>query len=276
MPLQLLTRMAFARLHEGPILTGSEGRPGRDILPVAGPLPPPGPGRPRVVAAGMTSTSASPPPPFPHPPAEARAAIGRLVARHAIFAGIEDRAGPLPWIIRPPGFPGLLRAICAQLVSNEAAFAIWRRVSALPGATTPEGFRRLDPERVGIEGGLTRQKVRHGRALAEAILTGALRLDALDAMGDEEAVAHLCTVKGIGRWTAEVHLLFSHQRPDVFPVGDLALQAAAAHLLGLPARPDAKAMAAIAADWAPDRAVAARLLWHHWLHHTKRATLDPA
>jgi DNA-3-methyladenine glycosylase II len=95
-------------------------------------------------------------------------------------------------------------------------------------------------------------------------------------MGDEEAIIHLCTVKGIGRWTAEVHLLFSHQRPDVFPVGDLALQAAAAHLLGLPARPDAKAMAAIAADWAPDRAIAARLLWHHWLHHTKRATLDPA
>ena len=224
----------------------------------------------------MAPTSASPPPPFPHPPAAARAAIGRLVARHAIFAGIEDRAGPLPWIIRPPGFPGLLRAICAQLVSNEAAFAIWRRVSALPGATTPDGFLALDPERVGIEGGLTRQKVRHGRALAEAILTGALRLDALDAMGDQDAITHLCTVKGIGRWTAEVHLLFSHQRPGVFPVGDLALQAVAAHLLALPARPDAKAMAAIAADWAPDRAVAARLLWHHWLHHTKRATLDPA
>ena len=224
----------------------------------------------------MEPTPASPPPPFPHPPAEARAAIDRLVARHGIFAGIEDRAGPLPWPVRPQGFPGLLRAICAQLVSNEAAFAIWRRVSALPEATTPDGFLALDPERVGIEGGLTRQKVRHGRALAEAILAGALRLDALDGMGDEEAVAHLCTVKGIGRWTAEVHLLFSHQRQDVFPVGDLALQAAAAHLLGLPARPDAKAMAAIAADWAPDRAVAARLLWHHWLHHTKRATLDPA
>ena len=219
---------------------------------------------------------ASPPPAFPHPPDWARAAIGRLVGGHPIFAGIEDRAGPLPWPVREQGFPGLLRAICAQLVSNEAALAIWRRVSALPGATTPEGFLALPPERVGIEGGLTRQKVRHARALAEAILSGALRLDGLDAMGDEEAVAHLCTVKGIGRWTAEVHLLFSHQRPDVFPVGDLALQAAAAHLLGLAARPDQKAMAAIAADWAPHRAVAARLLWHHWLHHTKRATLDPA
>ena len=224
----------------------------------------------------MLPPPASPPQPFPHPPDWARAAADALVASHACFAGIEDRAGPLPWTVREKGFPGLLRAICAQLVSNEAAFAIWRRVSALPGATTPEGFLALGPERVGIEGGLTRQKVKHARLLAESILAGALRTDALEAMADEAAVAHLCAVKGIGPWTAEVHLLFSLQRPDVFPSGDLALQAAAAHLLGLPARPDAKAMAAIAQAWAPHRAVAARLLWHHWLHHTKRATFDPA
>lgn len=217
----------------------------------------------------------SPPPPFPHPPDWARAAAARLATRHAVFAGIEERAGPLPWTVRARGFPGLLRAICAQLVSNEAAFAIWRRVASLPGATTPEGFLALDPERVGIEGGLTRQKVRHARALAEAILSGALRLDALEGMPDEAAITHLCQVKGIGRWTAEVHLLFSHERPDVFPSGDLALQAAAAHLAGLAARPDARAMAAMAAEWAPHRSVAARLLWHHWLHHTKRATLEP-
>jgi DNA-3-methyladenine glycosylase II len=203
-------------------------------------------------------------------------AADRLAVEHAVFAGIEDRAGPLPWPVREPGFPGLLRAICAQLVSNEAAFAIWRRVSALPGATTPDGFLALPPERVGIEGGLTRQKVRHARALAEAIVTGALRIEALAAMDDQAAIAHLCQIKGIGPWTAEVHLLFSLGRPDVFPSGDLALQAAAGQLMGLPARPDAKAMAAIAAAWAPYRSVAARLLWHHWLHHTKRATLDPA
>ncbi|PWS37003.1 hypothetical protein DFH01_08975 [Falsiroseomonas bella] len=218
----------------------------------------------------------SPPPPFPHPPDWARAAAQELAMRDPVFAGIEDRAGPLPWILRPKGFPGLLRAICAQLVSNEAAFAIWRRVSALPGATTPEGFLALDPERAGIEGGLTRQKVRHARALAEAILDGSLPLDRLEALPDAEAVAALCRVKGIGRWTAEVHLLFSHERPDVFPVGDLALQAAAAQLRGLPARPDARAMEAMAAEWAPWRSIAARLLWHHWLHHTKRATVDPA
>jgi len=217
----------------------------------------------------------SPPPSFPHPPGWARDAADRLAERHQVFAGIEERAGPLPWPVRERGFPGLLRAICAQLVSNEAAFAIWRRVSALPGATTPEGFLALEPARVGIEGGLTRQKVAHARGLASAILDGTLRLDLLDAMEDEAAVAHLCRVKGIGRWTAEVHLLFSLGRPDVFPSGDLALQAAAGHLAGLDARPDAKAVAEMARGWAPHRSVAARLLWHHWLHHTKRATLDP-
>jgi DNA-3-methyladenine glycosylase II len=219
---------------------------------------------------------ASPPPPFPHPPAWVHDAVAALGARDPIFADIEARAGPLPWTVRERGFAGLLRAICAQLVSNEAAFAIWRRVSALPGATTPTGYLALDPARIGIEGGLTRQKVAHGRVLAEAFVTGALSEAMLDALDDEPAIAALCRIKGIGRWTAEVHLLFSLQRPDVLPVGDLALQAAAAHLLGLPARPDAKRMAEIAQAWAPHRSVAARLLWHHWLHHTKRATMDPA
>jgi DNA-3-methyladenine glycosylase II len=207
----------------------------------------------------------------------ARAAIARLVAIHPRpFAGIEDRAGPLPWITRERGFPGLLRAICAQLVSNEAAFAIWRRVAALPGATTPEGFRALDPARIGIEGGLTRRKVAHGRALAEAILDGRLRLGEIDSMADEEAIAHLVAIRGIGRWTAEVHLLFAHERPDVFPAGDLALRAAVAERLGLRERPAIPALAAMARAWAPHRAVAARLLWHHWLHHTGRRTTDPA
>lgn len=224
----------------------------------------------------MPSPLASPPPPFPHPPAWARAAVDALVARDPVFAGIEGRAGPLPWPVREAGFPGLLRAICAQLVSNEAAWAIWRRVASLPGATTPEGFLALEPERVGIEGGLTRQKVRHARALAEAILEGRLDLDALAGLPDAGAAAQLCAIKGIGPWTAEVYLLFSLDRPDVFPAGDLALQAAAAERMGLPARPAAKAMAAIAQAWAPYRSAAARLLWHHWLHHTKRATLDPA
>jgi DNA-3-methyladenine glycosylase II len=224
------------------------------------------------------SLSPSSPPPLPSPlPAWARDAADTLAARHrTLFAGIEARAGTLPWITRERGFPGLLRAICAQLVSNEAAFAIWRRVAALPGATTPAGFLDLDPARIGIEGGLTRQKVAHGRALAEAILAGRLRLGELDSMEDEAAIGHLMQVRGIGRWTAEVHLLFGYERPDIFPAGDLALRAAVAERLGLVERPSVAALHEMAGAWAPHRAVAARLLWHHWLHHTGRRTTDPA
>lgn len=224
------------------------------------------------------SLSPSSPPPLPFLlPIWAREAADSLAAHHPrLFADIEARAGALPWVTRDRGFPGLLRAICAQLVSNEAAFAIWRRVAALPGATTPEGFLALDPARIGIEGGLTRQKVAHGRALAEAILQGRLRLDSLDTLADEDAVAHLVEIRGIGRWTAEVHLLFAHHRPDIFPAGDLALRAAVAERLGLAARPSVAELQEMARAWAPHRAVAARLLWHHWLHHTGRRTTDPA
>ncbi len=226
----------------------------------------------------MSLSPSSPPPHYPQDiPDWARAAIERLVSIHPrIFAGIEARAGALPWITRDRGFPGLLRAICAQLVSNEAAFAIWRRLAALPGATTPEGFLALDPARIGIEGGLTRQKVAHGRALAEAVLAGRISEPMLEALPDEAAIAALTAIRGIGRWTAEVHLLFAQGRPDIFPAGDLALRAAVAERLGLAVRPAIPELAAMARAWAPHRAVAARLLWHHWLHHTGRRTTDPA
>ena len=227
-----------------------------------------------LLAAGMATPHASP----PHfsPPSWARDAVAELALRDPDFVRIEAIAGPLAWHRRPRGFPGLLRAICGQWISNEAAAAVFRRVSALPGATEPAGLLALSTDALCGTGGLSRQKAAHARALAEACLDGTLRLDLLDTMPEDEAVRHLCRVRGLGPWTAEVHLLFSLGRPDVFPSGDLALQAAAGHLLGLPARPDAKAVAAIARDWAPVRSVAARLLWHHWLHHTKRATLDPA
>lgn len=223
----------------------------------------------------MSPSLASPPPVFPHPPDWARAAVAVLVARDPALAGIEARVGALPWQPRSKGFAGLLRAICGQMISNEAAGAVWRRLSALPDATTPAGLLALDPARLGIEGGLSRPKIAAARALAEAMLAGRVRLDDMEAMDDAAAVAHLCAVPGIGPWTAQVHLLFGHGRPDIFPAGDLALQAAIAHLRGLPSRPAAPELAAMAEAWRPFRAVAARLLWHHWLHHTRRSTIEP-
>lgn len=206
-------------------------------------------------------------------PPQSRAALDELVRLDPDLAGIELAAGPLPWRSRAAGFPGLLQAIMGQQISNQAAAAIWRRLAALPGALTPAGLLALDD--AALRGaGLSRPKIAHSRALAAAFMNGSLSTEALAAMDDEAAVAAMSAVRGLGRWTAEVYLLFALAREDVFPAGDLALAAAVADLKRLPARPNPAALRAIAAAWAPHRALAARLLWHHWRFRTGRPTMD--
>ena len=207
------------------------------------------------------------------PPASARIAIGRLLLIDPAFAAIEAAAGPLPWRSRAGGFPGLLQAIVGQQISNGAAAAIWRRLAAIPGALDPAGLQALSDD--DLRGaGLSRPKVLHARALAQAFLDGRLDEAELAAMGDEDAVAAMSAIRGMGRWTAEIYLLFALAREDVFPAGDLALAASIADLKGLPARPNPAALRQLAAAWAPHRAVAARLLWHHWRFRTGRPTMD--
>ncbi len=234
----------------------------------AGPDQPlPGP----AIVAAVDGRSA--PDRFPHPPAAARAALDRLIARDPDLGRIEAEAGPLPWRVRAPGFAGLLQAIVGQQISNQAAAAIWRRLAALPGAGAPEGLLALDE--AALRGaGLSRPKVAHARALADAFVDGTLRADALAALEDEAAIAAIAGVRGLGRWTAEIYLLFALAREDVFPAGDLALAAAAADLKGLTARPKPPALRALAEAWRPSRALAARLLWHHWRHVTGRPSMD--
>jgi DNA-3-methyladenine glycosylase II len=210
---------------------------------------------------------------FPQPPAAARAALDRLIASDPDLAGIELRAGPLPWRTRAPGFPGLLQAIVAQQISNQAAAAIWGRLRAIGGALEPAGLLALSDE-VLRAAGLSRPKVAHARVLAAAFLDGTLDPVAIAAMDDEAAVAAIASVRGLGRWTAEVYLLFALGRHDVFPAGDVALAASAAHLKGLEARPGPVQLRALADAWRPARSLAARLLWHHWRHVTGRPALD--
>ena len=210
---------------------------------------------------------------FPHPPPEAQRALEALIRADPDLAGVLERAGPLPWRTRAPGFPGLLQAIVAQLISSQAAAAIWGRVRALPDALDPAGFLAL-PEDDLRAAGLSRPKVAHARLLAHAFANGTLGAEALAAMGDAEAVAAITSVKGLGLWTAEIHLLFSLRRLDVFPAGDIALAGAAADLKRLPARPDPRALRALAEAWRPARSLAARLLWHHWRHMTGRPAMD--
>ena len=145
---------------------------------------------------------------FPHPPAAARAALDRLTASDPDLAGIEARAGPLPWRTRTPGFPGLLQAMVAQQISNQAAAAIWGRLRAVAGVLEPAGMLALSDE-VLRTAGLSRPKIAHARVLAAAFLDGTLDPVAIAAMDDETAVATIAAVRGIGRWTAEVYLLFA-------------------------------------------------------------------
>ncbi|MBB5690650.1 DNA-3-methyladenine glycosylase 2 family protein [Roseomonas alkaliterrae] len=161
------------------------------------------------------------------------------------------------------------------MISNQAAAAIWGRLSALPGILHPEGLLATSDE--ALRGaGLSRPKVAHVRALAAAVAEGRLDLGALRDAPDAEAVAALSAIPGLGPWTAQVHLLFGFERPDIFPAGDIALAAGLAHLKGLVERPKPRALAAMAEGWAPRRSLAARLLWHHWRHVTGRPAGEAA
>ncbi len=210
---------------------------------------------------------------FPHPPRAARIALNKLARLDPDLGRIEAEAGPLPWRVRQAGFAGLLNAIVGQQISNQAAAAIWGRCQNLQDCLTPEGFLALDETQLRTAG-LSRPKIAHGRAVAEAFRSGILATDALAAMPDEEAVRVISSVRGLGIWSAEIYLLFALQRMDVFPAGDLALQAAAADLKGLPARPGPATLRTLASPWQPYRALAARLLWHWWRHVTGRPSMD--
>ncbi len=206
-------------------------------------------------------------------PAHARAALDRLALLDPDLAGIEAAAGPLPWRTRAAGFPGLLQAIVGQQISNGAAAAIWRRLAAIPGALDPGGLLELDDAALRAAG-LSRPKVLHARALATAFAEGRVDAGGLAAMDDEAAIAALSAIRGTGRWTAEVYLLFALERADIFPAGDLALAASVADLKRLAMRPGPAALRRMAETWAPHRAIAARLLWHHWRFRTGRPTMD--
>lgn len=202
-------------------------------------------------------------------PEWANRALTELTNLDPLLGTIPQRAGPLPWRRREAGFAGLLRSLCGQMISNQAATAIWGRLAALPGALNPDGLLALSDE--ALQGaGLSRPKLRHARALAEAFADGRLSAAVLADLRDEAAVAAIAAIPGFGPWTAEVHLLFGLDRPDIFPAGDLALAASVAALRDMPERPKPKHLAALAGAWRPWRSMAARLLWHHWRHVTGR------
>lgn len=192
---------------------------------------------------------------------EAAASLG---TRDVRLGAVLQRHGAPPLWAREPGFPTLIHIILEQQVSLASARAAFQRLLALASPLTPERFLEFDDATLKTVG-FSRQKTRYGRELARAVLSGSLDLAGLNDMDDEDVRAALTSVKGIGRWSADIYLLMALGRPDVWPSGDLALAVAARSVLGLDSLPTSTQLLDLAEAWRPWRAVAARLLWHAYL-----------
>ena len=191
-----------------------------------------------------------------------RASIDSIAAIEPAFASALARIGYPEPRISTPGYVTLLRAIVGQQVSIKAAAAIWARVDSVTGGAADPAKVAAASEEALRSAGLSRMKALYAHSLAEEVLSGRLDLHALPK-DDEEAIAALTHVKGIGRWSAEVYLLFAEGRVDIWPAGDLAVQIEVGRILGLEAKPNEKQTRALAEPWRPHRGAAAVFAWHH-------------
>jgi DNA-3-methyladenine glycosylase II len=176
---------------------------------------------------------------------------------------MDERTPAFAWRTSIGGFAGLVRIITGQQVSIAAAAAIWARLEAGLGAVTPEAVAARDIQ--GLRAlGLSAPKARYVRAIAEAHLCGATDLRRLHALDDAAAAQALCGLTGVGRWTADIYLMFCEGRRDVFPAGDLALQEGLRMAEGWRMRPSERELLARAEQWRPHRGVAAHLIWAYY------------
>jgi DNA-3-methyladenine glycosylase II len=197
--------------------------------------------------------------------------VALLAAAEPAFARALELAGPpAPLPVRPPGFGTLLKIILEQQVSITAAEAMWRKLDVACRPLTPDAFLRLDDGTLRACG-FSRQKAAYGRALALDLAEGRLDLDAVHAAPDDEAGAMLVRLKGIGRWSAEIYLMFALGRPDVWPADDLGIQVGLQEVLGLAERPRRDAADLLAEPWRPLRTTAARMVWHAYLWRRRRS-----
>jgi DNA-3-methyladenine glycosylase II len=191
------------------------------------------------------------------------AALDHLSAVEPAFAAVLERHGAPEPRCSDPGASTLLRTIVGQQVSVAAARAMWGKLENAYGSPPNlEAVLNASDDDLRLAG-LSRQKAGYARSLAGLVLSGELDLAALPAE-DEEAIALLTRIKGIGRWSAEIYLLFAEGRPDVWPAGDLAVQVEIGRLLGLDAKPSEKHLRELAQPWRPHRGAAAVLAWHSY------------
>lgn len=191
------------------------------------------------------------------------ASLDALAAIEPAFAVAIERAGYPPPRVRDRGYATLLRTILGQQVSVASAQSIWNKLEAQVGdLTDPANIAAASDEQLRAAG-LSRQKVSYARSLAEEVMSGRLDFARLPE-DDDDAIAQLVKIKGIGRWSAEVYLLFAEGRPDIWPAGDLAVQIEIGRILGHDERPPEKLMRDLAEAWRPHRGAAAILAWHHY------------
>jgi DNA-3-methyladenine glycosylase II len=190
-------------------------------------------------------------------------AVKALTERETAFAGVVDKFGVPDPRVSERGAQTLLRTIVGQQVSVAAARSMWAKLEAAFGS--PPDLNKLlkasDDELRAA--GMSRQKSGYIRSLAQLVLSGELDLENLPT-DDEEAIALLTKIKGIGRWSAEIYLLFAEGRPDVFPAGDLAVMIELGRLMGLDEKPSEKQLRELAEAWRPYRGAAAVLAWHSY------------
>lgn len=193
--------------------------------------------------------------------AQIKQGIDAVAAIDPRFSRALEHAGYPEPRIRERGYTTLLRTIVGQQISVAAAASVWNKLETALGDGCPAQAVAASDFAALRACGLSAQKQGYARSLAELTLSGGLPLDNLPA-DDEEAIALLTQVKGIGRWSAEIYLLFAEGRPDIWPAGDLAVQEAVKRILALPERPAEKAARALAEPWRPHRGAIAILSWH--------------
>ncbi|MCB2088734.1 MAG: DNA-3-methyladenine glycosylase 2 family protein [Sphingomonadaceae bacterium] len=190
-----------------------------------------------------------------------RVGIDHAAACEPTFAAALGKVGYPEPRIRERGYRTLLRTIVGQQVSVAAASSVWRKLEERLGANlAPDALLSADFDTLRACG-LSRQKQGYARSLCELVVVGELDFDNLPA-DDEAAIEELTRIKGIGRWSAEIYLLFAEGRPDIWPAGDLAVQAGIGKILGLAERPSEKATRALSEGWSPHRGAVAIFTWH--------------
>jgi len=192
--------------------------------------------------------------------------IPRLIEKDKMFQVILDLYGPPGFPSRPPGFESMCKTILEQQVSLGSARASFNKLKDMVIDIAPQNLSDISDDEFR-QCGISRQKARYLRAVAEAVITGAIDFESFNNKTPEEVRQELIQVKGIGNWTIDVYLMFSLRSPDILPLGDIGIVSAIKDLTGLT---NVEEMAEHSRSWSPYRTTAAFFLWHYYLEKRGR------